>query len=111
MVPERRKSHRREAKSLIALTAKGIAQVANLSSKNICIEFTSTVHFPDYSVIDLYDAKGLNLEEVVTKKVWSKTFDNQSGYKLFRSMIVAEFENLSPAQEYQLRFYLRQLEK
>lgn len=111
MVTERRKSKRREAKSLIALTSKGIAQVANLSSKNICIKFTNIVHLPDYSVIDLYDAEGLNMEEVVTKKVWSKTFDNQSGYKLFRSKIVAEFENLSPAQEYQLRFYLRQLEK
>ena len=111
MVTERRKSQRRDVKSLIALTSKGVAQVANLSSKGICIRFTNNVHFPDHSVIDLYDAKGLNMEKVVTKKVWSKKFDDQSGYKPFRSKIVAEFGNLSPSQEYQLRFYLRQLKK
>jgi len=111
MVTERRKSQRRNAKGLIALTPKGVAQVANLSSESICIKFTSNVHFPDYSVMDLYDATGLNMVDVFAKKVWSKTLDDQSGYKLFRSEIVAKFENLSPSQEYQLRFYLRQQEK
>jgi hypothetical protein len=108
MVTERRKSQRHDAKNLIALTSKGVAQVANLSTKNISIRFTKNVHFPDYSVIDLYDATGLNMVEVVAKKVWSKTLDDQSGYKLFRSEIGAEFENLTPSQESQLKSYLRQ---
>ena len=108
MDTERRKSQRYDAKGLIALTSKGVAQVANLSSKSICIKFISNVHFPDYSVMDLYDATGLNMVEVLAKKVWSKTLNVQSGSKLFRSEIVAEFENLSPDQEYQLKFYLRQ---
>jgi hypothetical protein len=108
MVTERRKSERHARNSLIAVTPKGVAKVANLSLKNICIRFTGNVDFPDYAIIDLYDATGLNMEEVLAKKVWSKALNDQSGYEPFKSKVVAEFENLSPAQEYQLRFYLKQ---
>ena len=111
MVTERRKSQRQDAKSLIALTSEGVAQVANLSTKNIFIRFTKNVHFPDYSVMDLYDGTGLDMEEVIAKKVWSNTLDDQNSYKPFRSEIVAEFENLSPSQEYQLRVYFKKQQK
>jgi hypothetical protein len=108
MVTERRKSVRHTANSLIAVTSKGVAQVVNLSLKSICIRFIGNVHFPDHSMLDLYDATGLNLVEVLAKKVWDKTLNNQSGSELFKSEVVAEFENLSSDQEYQLKFYLRQ---
>ena len=108
MDTERRKSQRYDAKGLIALTSKGVAQVTNLSLKSICIRFIGNVHFPEYSVLDLYDATGLNMVEVLAKKVWSKTLGDQSGSTLFASEIVAELQNLSPDQEYQLKFYLRQ---
>jgi hypothetical protein len=108
MFSERRKSRRHDAKNLIALTSEGVAQVSNLSSKSIFIRFLQNTHFPDYSVIDLYDTKGLNLTEVFTKKVWSKTLNDPRGSKLFRSEVVAEFENLSLAQKSHLRFYLKQ---
>ena len=108
MVTERRKSQRRNAKGLIALTPKGVAQVANLSSESICIKFTSNVHFPDYSAMDLYDSIGLNMVGVLAKKVWNKTSTQKSGFTPFKSEVVVEFQNLSPSQEYQLRYYLRQ---
>lgn len=99
MVTERRKNQRLDAKSLIAPTSEGVGQVANLSSRSILIRFIQNVRFQDYSVMDLYDTKGLNLTDVFTKKVWSMTLNDQSDSKLFRSEVVAEFENLSLAQK------------
>ena len=59
-------------------------------------------------MMDLSDATGLNMVEVLAKKVWSKILNDQSGSEFFSSEVVPEFENLSLTQEYQLRFYLRQ---
>ncbi|MCP4342654.1 MAG: hypothetical protein GY799_28175 [Desulfobulbaceae bacterium] len=108
MVTERRERHRHNAKELIALTSKGVAQVVNLSTKGMYIRFTNNVHFPNYSVMDIYDSTGFSMVEVHAKKVWSKTLDNQNrySYKPFKSEIFAEFENLSLSQECQLVFYL-----
>lgn len=108
MVTERRESQRHAGKKLIALTSKGVAQVVNLSIKGMYIRFMNIVHLPDCLVMDLYDTTGLSMEGVHAKKVWSKTLDNQNGYryKPFKSEIFAEFENLSLTQECQLVFYL-----
>jgi hypothetical protein len=108
MVTERRERWRRNTKGLIALTSQGVAQVVNLSTKGMYIRFTDSVHFLDYSVMDIYDSTGFSMVEVHAKKVWSKTLDNQNRYsdKPFKSEIFAEFENLSFLQECQLVFYL-----
>ena len=110
MVTERRESQRYAGKKLIALTSKGVAQVVNLSIKGMYIRFKNIVYFPKYLVMDLYDTAGLSIESVHARKIWSKTFESQNGYrdKLFKSEIFADFENLSLSQECQLVFYLSQ---
>ena len=108
MDTDRRKSQRYVTDSLIAVTSKGIAQVVNLSTKSVFFRFTGDVHFPDYSAMDLYDSIGLNMVGVLAKKVWNKTSTQKSGFTPFKSEVVVEFQNLSPSQEYQLRYYLRQ---
>jgi len=105
---DRRKSKRHCTKSLIALTPKGVAQVVNLSAQSVFFRMKEKVHFQDYLVLDLYDAIGLNMVGILAKKVWSKTSNDEKDSDPFRSVIVARFEHLTPAQEYQLNFYLRQ---
>ena len=105
---DRRKSRRLSTKSLIALTPKGVAQVVNLSAQSVFFRMKEKVHFQDYLVLDLYDAIGLNMVGVLAKKVWSKTSTDEKDSNPFQSVIVAKFENLTPAQEYQLSCYLRE---
>ena len=108
MVTERRERQRCNAKGLIVLTSKGVAQVVNISTKGIYIKFTNIVHFPNNSVIDIYDITGFSMVELHAKKVWSKIFVGLDRYKPFKSEIFAEFETLSLSQECQLVFYLGQ---
>ncbi len=110
MVTERRERQRCNAKGLIVLTSKGVAQVVNISTKGIYIKFANIVNFPNNSVIDIYDITGFSMVELHAKKVWGKILVgiDRYSYKPFKSEVFAEFETLSLSQECQLVFYLSQ---
>lgn len=108
MDPDRRKTHRHHTKNLIAVTSNGVAQVSNITLSSVFFRCVEKIDFPDHWLMDLYDPMKLDLVEVLVKKIWVKTTTEPNKPKSFHSEVAAQFENLSPYQKDQLKYYLSQ---
>lgn len=108
MDPDRRKTHRHHTKNLIAVTSNGVAQVSNITLSSVFFRCVEKIDFPDHWLMDLYDPMKLDLVEVLVKKIWVKITAEPNKSKSFHSEVAAQFENLSPYQKDQLKYYLSQ---
>jgi len=93
----------------IALTPKGVCQLANLNADGISFKCTKEGSFPGEWQMDIYDSRGLSLEKVKVKKVWEKGLRKAISTSPFSIEIGGEFQNLTDEQAEQIISYLQYL--
>ena len=69
---DQRSNNRFELKNGVVLTPDRVCQVINLSKGGFALKCFSELVFPPEWTMDIYDATGLNLQELRVKKVWEK---------------------------------------
>ena len=105
----KRKYKRLAVNDGIALTPKGVCQLANLNADGISFKCTKEGSFPGEWQMDIYDSRGLSLENVKVKKVWEKGLRNAISTSPFSTEIGGEFKNLTDEQAEKLITYLQHL--
>ena len=103
---DHRKSRRLEANTALAMTPFGMCQMINLNKTGLSFKCFDGKEFPDAWSMSIYDAQGLNLEELKIKKIWEKRTSGQGISSKFELEIGGAFENLSDSQKPQLYSYL-----
>ena len=106
---DHRKSRRLEANTALAMTPFGMCQMINLNKTGLSFKCFDGKEFPDAWSMSIYDAQGLNLEELKIKKIWEKRASGQKIAIQSEVVVGGKFENLSAAQENQLYSYLLQI--
>lgn len=104
-----RKSIRLEENGGVALTPIGVCQVINLSKGGLLLKCFQELEFPHEWTMDIYDEKGLNLQDLRVKKVWAKRLGDPNISSNPQVGVGVAFENLSASQEVQLYSHLLQL--
>lgn len=105
----KRKYKRLTVNDGIAMTPKGVCQLENLNADGISFKCTKEGSFPGEWQMDIYDSRGLSLENVKVKKVWEKGLRNSISTSPFSTEIGGEFKNLTDQQAEKLISYLQDL--
>ena len=108
-IQNKRKYRRLAVNNGIAMTPKGVCQLENLNADGISFKCVKEGSFPGEWQMDIYDSRGLSLENIKVKKVWEKALKKSNSISPFSTEIGGEFTNLTDAQAEQLISYLQHL--
>ncbi len=108
--PEFRSHNRVEVTDLLAVLKWGTGQILEFSSIGLTFGCLYPHSFPDEWSMDLLDAKGVHIKNIMVRKIWEKTIDHPNPSTKFEVVTGVEFIGLTTEQSLEINELVENIE-
>lgn len=105
-----RNAPRIETSDLLTVLKWGTGQVIDISSTGLAFGCLYPHILPEQWRMDILDAQGLHLKNVLVRKIWETALDYTEPSSVFEVVTGVEFIHLTPEQSFEIKKLVERLE-
>jgi len=106
---EQRKNDRYREVNLFIITTRGTGKILDINSDGLSFGCLYHQFFPAIWTMDIIDAKGIHLKQLMVRKIWEKSNGTPGYLDSFELEIGVEFIHLTPLQENVINLFLENI--